>query len=453
MIREYANVLSGVPVKELAVRVYNGIQKDNCSVYAGQMAYLFLFALFPFLLFLTTLLAYLPIPDLFQLLLKILDRFVPGDVLFLVRGNLQSLISVQQGELLSIGVLLSLWTASNAVTAIMTALNGAFEIAESRPWWKVRLIAVLLVIGLSFFIIISMLLLMFGPHIGELIASLAGLGHVFTLVWNILRWPVILCLMVTALSALYRYAPSESPSWLETIPGAVTATGAWVVVSLAFSFYVNNFGSYDKTYGSIGAVIVLLIWMYASGFMILIGGEVSARSRELAYGNDGRNNTKGVDQMRKAIITPENRSAVSTEHEWLDLVKIARAEITSEDPSYTIESALNLVEGPGWRASEPGRQTIRLLFDEPLRVRHIQLVFHEKEHQRVQEFVMRWSPDNGRSYREVVRQQYNFSPPETCREDEGYSVDLVGVTVLELNIIPDISGGDILASLARLRLA
>jgi hypothetical protein len=157
--------------------------------------------------------------------------------------------------------------------------------------------------------------------------------------------------------------------------------------------------------------------------------------------------------MRKAIITPENRSAVSTEQEWLDLIKIARAEITSEDPSYPIESALNSSEGSGWLASKPGSQTIRLLFDEPLQIRLIHLVFHEKQHQRVQEFVLRWSPDDGRSYREIVRQQYNFTPPDTCLEDEGYSVHLVGVTVLELSIVPDISGGDILASLARLRLA
>jgi hypothetical protein len=157
--------------------------------------------------------------------------------------------------------------------------------------------------------------------------------------------------------------------------------------------------------------------------------------------------------MRKTIITPENRSAVSTEQEWLDLIKIARAEITSEDPSYPIESALNPFEGSGWRASKPGSQTIRLFFDEPLQIRLIHLMFLEKQHQRVQEFVLRWSQDDGRSYREIVRQQYNFSPPDTFREDESYSVNLAGVTVLELSIVPDISGGDILASLAGLRLA
>jgi hypothetical protein len=157
--------------------------------------------------------------------------------------------------------------------------------------------------------------------------------------------------------------------------------------------------------------------------------------------------------MRKAIVTPENQSAESIERKWLDLIKIARVEITSEDPTYPIESALSPSEGSGWRASKPGSQTIRLLFDEPLQVRLIHLEFHEKQHQRVQEFVLRWSPDDGGSYREIVRQQYNFAPPDTCREDEDYSVNLAGVTVLELTIVPEIGGGGVLASLASLRIA
>ena len=440
-------------MRELPGRVARGILKNNCSRYAAEMAFYFLFALFPFLLFLTTLLAYLPVPNLLRMLLRILGRFVPGEVLSLVEENLRALVSEQKGGLLSIGVLLSLWTASSAVNAVVTALNETFESKERRPYWKVRGITVLLVIGLSFFVIVSLLLLIFGPHIGDWIASLAGLGYVFTLVWNILRWPVIFCLMVMALSALYRFAPALKLSWHEIVPGAVAATGAWVSVSLAFSFYVNNFGSYNKTYGSIGAVIALLVWMYASGFVILLGGEINARMRELACEKAGRTITKGVHQMRKTLITPVPLDTLSAAEEWLDLSRIARVELTSEDLSYPIESALNLIGGSDWRASGPGRQTIRLLFDEPMRIRRVHLVFHEDERQRTQEFVLRWSPDDGRSYREIVRQQFNFAPPESSQEVENYTVDLVGVKSLELSIVPDISGGEARASLARLRLA
>lgn len=157
--------------------------------------------------------------------------------------------------------------------------------------------------------------------------------------------------------------------------------------------------------------------------------------------------------MRKRIISQESRGIISPELNWLDLVIIARAELTSEETSHPIEAALNPYGGPGWRASEPGRQTIRLFFDEPLRIRRIHLVFHEDEQQRTQEFVLRWSPDDGRSYKEIVRQQYNFTPPDTSQEIEDYTVDLAGVAALELVIVPDIAGGSAHASLARLRLA
>lgn len=157
--------------------------------------------------------------------------------------------------------------------------------------------------------------------------------------------------------------------------------------------------------------------------------------------------------MRKKLITPATPKVETTERKWLDLLTLARAELTSEDPAHPIESALHRIGGTGWRALTPGRQTIRLLFDEPLQIRHLHLEFQEDEEPRTQEFVLRWSADAGRSYREIVRQQYNFNPPDTIREAEDYTVELTGVTALELIIIPDISGGDLRASLAQLCLA
>jgi hypothetical protein len=157
--------------------------------------------------------------------------------------------------------------------------------------------------------------------------------------------------------------------------------------------------------------------------------------------------------MRKRIITPGTQSIKPPDEGWLDLEHLAQAELTSEDPSHPIEAALKPGVGPGWRALEPGQQTVRLLFDNPVRVRRIHLVFQEDEQQRTHELLLRWSSDGGRSYREIVRQQYNFSPPDNTREMEEYEVDLVGLTVLELSISPDISGGSARASIAALRLA
>ena len=157
--------------------------------------------------------------------------------------------------------------------------------------------------------------------------------------------------------------------------------------------------------------------------------------------------------MRKRIIGHGPREVAAAEPGWLDLELLAQVEITSEDVDYPIEAALIPGTGSGWRAAQPGEQTIRLLFDEPLRLKRIHLVFQEDEQERTQEFVLRWSPDGGQSYREIVRQQYNFSPPGAAREVEDYDVDLDGVTALELKIVPDISGGSARASLAQLRVA
>ncbi len=157
--------------------------------------------------------------------------------------------------------------------------------------------------------------------------------------------------------------------------------------------------------------------------------------------------------MRKRIITQGTKDIVPPDQNWLDLEKLAEAEVTSEDASHPIESALKPGEGTGWRASEYGQQTIRLLFDKPLRVRHIRLVFQQDGQERTHEFVLRWSSDNGQSYREIVRQQYNFSSPHNTLEIEEYAVDLDGLTTLELSIVPDISGGLARASVAQLCLA
>jgi hypothetical protein len=158
--------------------------------------------------------------------------------------------------------------------------------------------------------------------------------------------------------------------------------------------------------------------------------------------------------MRKRVMKQDARDAQSAaDPGWLDLERLAQVEITSEDAAHPAEAALLPGRGPGWRAAGPGEQTIRLVFDEPLPLRRVHLLFNEDERQRTQEFVLRWSPDRGRSYREIVRQQYNFSPPATSREVEDYAVEVDGVTAIELQIVPDIGAGDARASLAELRLA
>jgi hypothetical protein len=157
--------------------------------------------------------------------------------------------------------------------------------------------------------------------------------------------------------------------------------------------------------------------------------------------------------MRKTTINQPRETHASASESWLDLDRLARVEITSEAAEHPIESALIPGSGAGWRAAQPGEQTIRITFDEPQRLRRIRMLFHEDRQERTQQFVLRWSPDDGQSYREIVRQQFNFNPNDTTREVEDYGLDLEGVTAIELTIVPDISGGGACASLERLQLA
>ncbi len=157
--------------------------------------------------------------------------------------------------------------------------------------------------------------------------------------------------------------------------------------------------------------------------------------------------------MRKQIVTQESQNVSAVDQNWLDLDRLAHVQLTSEDPAHPIEAALIPGAGLGWKAAQGGKQSIRLVFDEVQRIRRIQLQIHEAQQARTQEFVLQWREGGGQAYREIVRQQYNFIPPTMADEFEDYAVDLNGVKVLELRIVPDISGGNAVASVASLRLA
>jgi len=280
--RPSAWTFGGLGVTELGRRVLAEIRDDDCLGRAAQLAYYFLFALFPFFLFLTTLLGYLPIPDLLDRLLETLGQMLPGEALRLVEDNVRQLVTGQRGGLLSFGILAALWTSSSALTAMTDSLNRAYDVEEGRPFWKVRLTAIGLTVGLSAFIVVALVLLTFGPQLGGWIADLVGLGRVFEVTWNVVRWPVIVGLLVVAIALLYYFAPDVEQSWQWITPGSACAVLGWLLASLSFAFYVNRFGSYNATYGSIGAVIVLLTWMYVTGLFILIGGEINAEIEHAA---------------------------------------------------------------------------------------------------------------------------------------------------------------------------
>jgi len=269
-------LLGGVSVTALVQRILYKAQVDDCLGKAAQLSYYFLFALFPFLLFLTTLLGYLPIPTLMEELIALLAAVLPGEVLHLIHDNIRTLVTTQHGGLLSFGIFAALWMVASAMVAIIDTLNRAYGVQEGRPVWKVGGIALLFSIGLPLVLLAAMVLLVFGPQLGGWIATQIGLGTLFQVLWNVLRWPVIVVLLTVALAPVYYWAPDVAQAWRWITPGAVFAILATLSASLGFSYYVTNLGSYDATYGSIGAVIVLLTWMYLTGFFLLVGGEINA---------------------------------------------------------------------------------------------------------------------------------------------------------------------------------
>jgi len=185
-------------------------------------------------------------------------------------------VTTQHGGLLSFGIFAALWTAASAIRVIIETVNRAYGVQDGRPFWKVWGIALLFTIGLPLFILVSMSLVVFGPQIGGWMAAQIGLGALFQGLWNVLRWLVSLVLLLVAMAPVYAWAPDVAHAWRWITPGSVFAILATLLTSLGFSYYVTHFGSYDATYGSIGAVIVLLTWMYLTGLFLLVGGEINA---------------------------------------------------------------------------------------------------------------------------------------------------------------------------------
>ncbi|OES45402.1 ribonuclease [Domibacillus iocasae] len=251
---------------------------------AAQMAYFFLLALFPLMIFMVTLLGYLPIDP--NEVFNIIKTFAPADSLSLVQDTLFEVTSNQNGGLLSVGILGTIWSASNAMNAVIKGLNYAYDVKETRAFYVARGLSILLTFAFIFIIAVMLILQVFGEQIGRFAFEFLGMGDQFLIVWTWIRFllpPVVLFLVFVG---LYYLAPNLKVKYVTVLPGALFATIGWIIVSLGFSFYVNNFGNYSATYGSIGGVIILMIWLYLSAMIILIGGEVNALRNDQKRGTN-----------------------------------------------------------------------------------------------------------------------------------------------------------------------
>ncbi len=290
---------------ELAKRTLKESLADDVLNLSAQQAYYFFFALFPALLFLISIASFFPVANLVDETVGLLGRLVPPDVLQIITDQIKKLSDSNQGGILTLAFVLTLWSSSGAMVSIITTLNAAYDIREGRPWWKMRLTAIALTVGLALFILISISLVLVGPAFAQHLAVSMHLGPAFKWTWLVLQWPAIFLLVATGIGLVYYFAPDAEQEWVWITPGSILATVLWVVVSLAFKLYIAYFGNYNKTYGTLGVFIVLLTWLYLSGLAILIGAEVNSEIEHASpYGKDVGEKVAGEKKKGQLPVPP-----------------------------------------------------------------------------------------------------------------------------------------------------
>lgn len=272
----FAYFRAPLPWTELIRRTVVDTFEDGVPGLAAQLAFYFLLALFPALLFLVSLLAYLPIDAAVANVLDRVQPFLPRDVIALVRSEIDKLLHGRERSLLTFAIMGAVWSSSSAMTAVITTLNRAYDIEEFRPWWKTRLIAVALSVALAVFVVLAFALVVGGSDLADAAAAWLGAGTVFQTVWGLVQWPVALFFAVFAIDLVYYFAPNADTRWVWISPGSLVATALWLLTSLGFKLYLEYVSNIAIVHGALGSVIVLLLWLYLSGFAILIGAELNA---------------------------------------------------------------------------------------------------------------------------------------------------------------------------------
>ena len=249
---------------------------------AAALSYYFVLSLFPALIFLSAVVAYLPVPDLFGQALELLARFVPADSMGLVRRVLADVITPNRGTFLSFGILGTLWAASGGFAATIEALNVAYDVNEERPFWKTRPLAVGLAFVTGALLLIALSVMIVGPKFGEWLASKVYLSRLFVLLWPYLHWTIAIGFTILAVEALYFLAPNVKQRFWATLPGAILAVSCWIGLSYLLGFYFRHFANFNKTYGTLGAAVALMTWLYWTGFAMLLGAELNSELAKIS---------------------------------------------------------------------------------------------------------------------------------------------------------------------------
>ena len=261
--------------RRLALTVYSELFRTRVFTVAAALAFFFLLAFVPLLIVLASLLAYLPIPNLFGQLLSMLSTFVPPDAMQLVVRVMNSLLQPGRGAYIGFGLVGSLWAASGGFSASIDALNIAYDAADSRPWWRDRVRSLLLTVTVGGLAVTALLSIILGPQFGHLLTSFFGVSWATTRFWPVLRVIIIFFSFVAAIMLLYFLAPTVKQRFVATLPGAVLAVLVFSLGSFGLSFYIFHFSGYAQGYGALGAPLALMLWLYIVAIAILVGAEIN----------------------------------------------------------------------------------------------------------------------------------------------------------------------------------
>lgn len=248
-------------------------KEDNVPLLAAAQAYYYILSIFPLLIFALTILPLLNLNP--NSVVSFIGTVAPSDTASLFEENITTLVQEPRGILFVVSLLGALWSASNGINAFIKSSNEAYDVEESRSFIKVRLIAIALTICMILTIVVALVLPIFGNVLISMISSVVGLTAQTEILFQVLRWVIAVTVMTLMLLLLYRFAPNKTLKWKEILVGSITAALLWQIVSLGFSFYVSNFGNYSATYGSLGGVIILLLWFFLTGLVLMIGAELN----------------------------------------------------------------------------------------------------------------------------------------------------------------------------------
>jgi membrane protein len=271
-----ANFEMNLSWSDLIKRTAGETVNDDAQGLASQLAYYFFLALFPALLCVLAIASFFPLQHFTDDVIRLLSPIAPREILTIVKEQMEKIADGHDGGLLTFGLLGAIWSSSSAMVAVTSAMNRAYDIEEGRPWWKVRLTAIGLTVALSVFVAVAFGLIVAGPELADALAAHFAFGNVFVWTWKVIQWPIAFGLVMLGIGLIYYFAPDADQSWVWITPGSFVAAVLWLLGSLLFRFYTANVSNYIAAYGAIGGVIVLLLWFYLSGLVIVIGAEMNA---------------------------------------------------------------------------------------------------------------------------------------------------------------------------------